>query len=442
MKKIIKFMIIILFVYLLISKSYLYTATISRDTPNDNIKELKLENNKLEKIFNYMFPSEDKAIYVDKFRNTDSFAETPIPKILNDGIEIPFDIIYYNPEYLRPIYDYKWRDLFFRNWLYLPQKISEARHKLFIFPQGASGNFDFTASLGFNEKVHIDFLNYANLLVYDFDVHNVKKIDNEILLIGKPSRNEVQVVAIHINDILSKDKSTDDFLFRLTTEGGYEIDYLYSSYGNPQYGKKEITKPDSISIPNKENNLEQLKEENKKLKEKLSKYIPMENKNLYADKCTNGDNNIPDLEYMLDKGESINLTFNYRSKDYNRPLYHPYWKKNYTKGVVFLPKKICENLYNIFKIPSDPKKQAKLFNSLAFFENYNDIGEDKIGFLVYNFNIEKGVVYDNNIIFLGTPSRTGAQMVSFSREMLTRSSYSISLSSPDFNEVGFIGIEF
>ena len=145
---------------------------------------------------------------------------------------------------MRPKYSPQWKDFYFRGWLYLPEKISSASHRVFVFGGGASQIFDTTGELAFNEDVNFDYHRNINILCYQFDVKNVKLFNNQLMLTGIPSRKGAQVISITQDDLLGNNELTKSLLIQLATPDSYEIDYIYSGvikYSNLQDLIKENT---------------------------------------------------------------------------------------------------------------------------------------------------------------------------------------------------------
>ena len=94
----------------------------------------------------------------------------PQPDAVKNGTDIAFQILHDDTGYRRVIYSPDWKDAYFRGWLYLPNKIIQARHSLFIYSTGASANYDLAGELAFEQGVPMDNHRNINFLVFDFKV--------------------------------------------------------------------------------------------------------------------------------------------------------------------------------------------------------------------------------------------------------------------------------
>lgn len=419
---------------------------------NDNaIFELEKENNKLREILESIFPDEQKVMYENPYRiyidEKPTFQTYDLPQIIEKGKDINFEISYNNTEYLRPMYYSRWKDIYFRRWLYMPNKIEEGHHKLFVYYGGASNIYDFEGSLGFTTNQPVDYHRNINFLVFNFNTENVKMLENQIILIGKPTRKGAQIVSVKVNDVLPKDIDSKEFLFQLSTPVGYEIDFLYGDYQRSDYLKRlreeESTQVISILTTDNRTYLE-LKQENQLLKQELSNYIPLEDDILITDqKCRNSfnskiSNEMMDIDKVIEKGTEIKFNVNYENTQYKRPIYDPTWKRNYQKDWAYIPTKICESMHNLFIIPTDEKEQINFIGNLAFYEKYKLINDNEIGFLIYNFTPNKIIQLNNQFIIIGIPTRIGASIITINHSnIINNSSNTVQLITPDYLEIDY-----
>ena len=431
---------------------------VADETIKEEIKELQEENSRLKRTLDYIYPREDKLIYENPYRlygnNKPKNKGIPLSQVLTKGQDIKFNKIYDNPKYVRPIYSSNWKDFAFRGWLEVSDKISEGIHRLLMFPLGASANFDFTGSLGFSESLDLNNHRNINLLIYDFKVEQVKRYKNQVALIGKPSRSGAEVISIVKDDLLYKEEKEEEVLFQLSTPQGYEVDFIYDNVLSYEYLMEQIKKNSvrsSSSTITEEKSLEELKEENRLLKRELSYYIPLKEhyepvvKELLITKkncksfsyVSSLEENIY-LNELKNKGKEISFKVNYEDKKYSRPLYDPTWKAHYKEGLMYIPRKMCEAMQRVFLIPKDVESKDNLFKGLGFKELYSKIEENEVGLLLYSFNPEKAIVLDNQILIIGTPSRTGANIISFNKDHLdTNKRYIVRLITLDNLELDF-----
>lgn len=410
---------------------------------DDDAEALKEENERLRGTLESILPNVEKPLFENDCEPRHYFESTfeavPLAQVLFKGKSLSFKMLAHDPHYLRPIYDSYWKDAYFRRWAYLPYRICDARHNLFVFYGGASSLFDFYGEQSLNIKADIDYHRNINFLVYDFSVKEIKLLDHQIVLIGEPQLMGAQIVAVRVNDVLPKEIDSKNFLFQLSTPAGYEMDYLYGDYGRSDYLKKiEPVSTSALAQGQDDPSLDELKKENTLLRKELSYYVPLEDEmRITEEDCPdrsfdvisrNGD--IP--KDILGKRIDIPFTIHYSNLQYKRPIYHPAWKKNYRQGWAYVPRKVCDALHNLFIVPTDKEKQADFLGNLAFFEKFQPIDERQIGLLVYDFDIKSIKTFDDQIFITGIPSRTDAQIISINQKYLENHlKYSIYLETMD-----------
>ncbi|WP_105618934.1 hypothetical protein [Vallitalea okinawensis] len=457
-KKIIWIVIIVLFIcfmgysiYLYFyQQKYIFTATMEEQ---DAVTQLEIENKRLKGALDSILPDEKKVMYENPSRlygdKTISYETFSLSKALEKGKSIDFNILFNDANYMRPMYKSRWKSAYYRGWLSLPSKVSDAHHKIFIFPLGASSNYDFTGEQGGFLNVRIDAHRNKNLLVYNFDVSSVILYENQVALVGEPKRTGAQVISIVQDDLLDEVTNEKDLLFQLSTPDGYEIDYIAGDVIKYAYLKKRIeentvqgtsTVPDSNSTMT----LEELMKENTLIKEELSYYIPLEDDLFITEqKCRNASyltvsKGVKDIPIIMEKGNAIEFSINYQDKEFIRPIYDPIWGENYQKGWAYVPTKICENMHLLFTVPVDIDNQADFFSNMTLHEEIPLVKENKSGFLVFNFTPEKVMKLDDQIIIVGIPERKGVHVITIDRDQLMEdSNYMIQLVTPDDFEIDY-----
>jgi hypothetical protein len=157
----------------------LKSLQVTEPTEDKDIGELQKENQILKETLEHLLPGEQKVAYENPYRAYGDYKPpfktvASLQEVIEKGKKINFTVLYNEPQYLRPIYDSSWKGFYFRGWTYLPDKVEEARHRLFVFPLGASSNFDFTGSLGFDynkytsKNIIIDSHRNINFLILFF----------------------------------------------------------------------------------------------------------------------------------------------------------------------------------------------------------------------------------------------------------------------------------
>lgn len=86
--------------------------------------------------------------------------------------------------------------------------------------------------------------------------------------------------------------------------------------------------------------------------------------------------------------------------------------------------------------------QTDFFGMLGFHENLTSPEADGYGFLMYNFQISTAIGYEDQLLFVGTPSRNGAEVITISRSAMARDGISlVRLVTPDDHELDYIVME-
>jgi hypothetical protein len=439
---------------------HLRHSQVFNNSTADDILEIEKENSKLQNLVSSLLPSEQKTIYEDGHRNIfmnagitppPSFPASPLSKVIANGVDTKFKILNNDPEYLRPTYDPEWKGFYFRGWLYLPHKNIEAHHRIFAFSLGASANFDIFGSLGYSLKsissAPIDNHHNINFLIYGFEVKNVRVFQNQVALIGEPKFAGAQVVSIVQNELLPQGVDTKDFLFQLSTPQGYEVDFLNLNIIRYEYLMKQIEEHSvhpSFADETQNKSLEKLLKENAALKKELTFFIPLQDKLISQQVCQGSSNNVVEsfnIVAIIQQGKKISYDFNYKNAQYMRPLYSPSWKENYKRKWAYIPEQIESNMHRLHLIPQSQAAQYDFFGSLAFHEKYRPIQSGYHGLLVYNFNISQVILYKNQLLLIGVPSRTGAEIVSINPlYMKGYESYFARLITPDNYQLDCINL--
>jgi hypothetical protein len=426
-----------------------YVNTFSK-LDEEEIAVLEKENSKLTQIIEHIVPNNFQIIQEDSYRNIfinaknftpPTVSEQSLKTILEKGKKTSFKVLYNNPSYLRPLYTPDWKSTFYRGWLYLPHKNIQARHRLFIYPFGGSSIYDFIGELAFYNGAPIDYHRNINFLIYDFQVTDIIRLNHQVLITGKPSMTGVQIISIVQDDLLEKDESTENFLFHLTTPKGYELDYIYGNVIKYEYLLKTIEENTVKTINSDIETLDKLLTENLNLKKKLAYFVPTQDelitKNQGKSIPPTFPFDVPSIEIARTNGKEIPFTTHYKNANYKRPIYDPLWLKNYKKRWCYIPQQISLSLQRLFLIPSSPDEQHDFFGMLSFNECFTPLKEYDAGFLVYNFCVDRAVVYKNNIIMIGKPSRNGAQIISFSRSEIPQRDYIVYIVSPDDQAIDY-----
>jgi hypothetical protein len=455
-----KFLPLMILLCLVIAVLIYFTGTLDsipvmNEQESDPLVMLQKENDRLRGVLKSILPSESKTLFEEDlthvFKNTDlkgigSYSLHPLQEVTGSGRNIDYTILVEDPDYRRPLFTSYWQDGYYRGWSYLPDKTASARYRLFVYPLGASAAYDFEGVLGFDlkEGVVIDSHHNLNFLVYNFEVTGIRQMDHQIVLTGEPRRSGVQIVSVVQNDLLPEEVNEENFLFQLSTPKGYEIDYTYYHVFRYEYWKKQMeenmAKPSFLAEEGI--TLEALKQENELLKKEVSYFMPVEEKQITGMECKRdisltSQDEVP-ISMVKQKGKSIPFVVRYRNPKYRRPIYDPYWKKNYREKFSYLPDQICLNLHRLFLLPRSIEDRNDLFGKLAFFDGYGTVYNKEQGFLTYSFNVKKAYFLENQLVLEGEPARKGAELVVVKRSLLPAAGeLFVRLVTPDKSEVDY-----
>jgi hypothetical protein len=420
-------------------------------------QKLMKQNSLLEGALAKILPEEDTKLYELSGRYIEKTLEVkaePPDKAVREGTLLNFQILQDDSGYRRVIYTPHWKDAFYRGWLYLPNKIIQARHRLFIYPIGGSANYDFAGELGFEENVPLDNHRNINFLVFDFKVQNVKRYRNQLLLVGNPARSGFQIVSVVQDDILDPDEMENVFLVQLVTSGGYELDYDYTRIMQFDYRMEQIRENSvqSTSVPAVEVTLDALMKHNLKLQKELSFYIPVVESNYDPDNvmtkelCKPLPPSFPleekPIRDMRIEGQDIQIKIIYEDATYQRPVYDPAWKEHYKKYWAYVPSQICLNFNHLFVLPKEPDEVKMLLGMLSFSESNVNLKKNETGFLIYEFHVDHCIAFHRQLLFVGTPQRTGVSYITIDNRNLNEyTHYLARIITPDNEEIDYSMVE-
>mgnify|MGYP000963955350 FL=1 len=84
-----------------------------------------------------------------------------------------------------------------------------------------------------------------------------------------------------------------------------------------------------------------------------------------------------------------------------------------------------------------------LLGNLGFYDVYQPINDDEVGFLVYNLTAQKVIQLNDQIIIIGIPARTGVEIISLNQGCIPcDKDYAIQLVTPDSCEIDYLSLPF
>jgi hypothetical protein len=212
------------------------------DEPNKRAEELEKRLKRLEppepvNIIELPFKAEaEKQRYPSK--------TVPISEIMDKGTKIPFAVIKNIPDYKRPVYEKLWHSTYGGGrWSYIPTRIYYALHRLFTnYDIGLSNWYDFEHDMGFSIPM---FQNETALdlyiVVFQTAVSDVYTKGNQVVVVGNPKRNGVEVITIKTGEVHPANKK-EWLLVQLATPLGHEIDYSLIDYVPSDFWLKQKEK--------------------------------------------------------------------------------------------------------------------------------------------------------------------------------------------------------
>jgi hypothetical protein len=404
------------------------------------------ENRQLKDILSSIIPSKNNILFENSNRGIgDSYfssgpSKVPPSEIVKKGKNLAYIFAYSNEEYLRPIYSNTWKQAYYQGWLYLPRKIVSARHCLFTYMGGAGKVFDIEGELGFYPNISIDTQNYINFLIYNFDLQNIYQLENQIVISGTPAKKGVQIISIKSDDVSIQTSDAEQISVYLCTPSGFEIDYqivklIKVPNGEEDFGTVEETLSETaidVNDVNKQNLL---------LRKELTHYISDSSNSIFFQynggyQTSNVLNTNIDLDDAIKFSCSIKYNLIYNNQNYISPVFHPQWKEHYDREWCYIPRKMYINMKKLFVLPSDKEVAYDLCGELGFFQKYSTIKNNEIGLLINNFSVSDISLYEDNILMVGTPSRTGIQIISIEKTNLTDyKEYAVRLVTKDLCEL-------
>jgi hypothetical protein len=211
------------------------------DEPNKRAEEMQKRIKKLEppkpvNIIELPFEAEAEKRYPSQ--------TISITEVMDKGTKIPFVTIKNIPDYKRPVYEKHWHSTYGGGrWSYIPTRIHYALHRLFTnYDIGLSNWYSFEHDLGlsipmFQDEKALDLY----IVVFQTVVTKVYTKGNQVVVVGNPNRNGVEVITIKTGDVHPANKK-ELLLVQLAIPSGYEIDYSLINYEPPDFWLKQKEK--------------------------------------------------------------------------------------------------------------------------------------------------------------------------------------------------------
>ncbi|CAM4316738.1 hypothetical protein [Paenibacillus tarimensis] len=238
-------------VFIFMAFSIPFTTSYAQKLPHSNSSDSEEINKQVKELENRLKTLEPpkpttivkapEEVEAEKYYPTDTL---PIPVVMDKGTIIDFNFIKNDPNYERPVYEEQWHSTYSGGrWSYVPMRIHYALHRLFTtYDIGISGELNFKQNLGidfpmFQNKTDLDLY----IVVFQTAVTSVYTKANQVIIVGTPMRNGVQVLTIKTADLKPIDLKKL-LLIQLSTTDGHELDYSLINYEPPDFWLKQIQK--------------------------------------------------------------------------------------------------------------------------------------------------------------------------------------------------------
>jgi hypothetical protein len=208
------------------------------DQPNKRAEELEKRLKRLEppepvNMIRLPFEAEAEKRYPSQ--------TVPISEVIGKGTKIPFNLIKNTADYKRPVYEKLWHSTYGGGrWSYIPTRIHYALHRLFTqYDIGLSNWYDFEHDMGFPVPMFQDERSLDLYIVaFQTAVNDVYTIGNQVVVVGDPKRNGVEIITIKTGDVHPANKK-ELLLIQLSTPSGNEMDYSLINYEPPDFWLKQ-----------------------------------------------------------------------------------------------------------------------------------------------------------------------------------------------------------
>lgn len=217
-------------------------------------------------------------------------------------------------------------------------------------------------------------------------------------------------------------------------------------------------KPKVSIKPVKEDNmsqLEKLAKDNRDLRERLANLEPTTPVKIVRAEQVSDTDNIEVID-VLAEGTRLPFTTVYEDQAWIRPDYEPYW---HSKPGLWssIPDRIHSSYHHLFIATGTDGLWSEATHDSGIVEIedkiklpvYEDQPENTVAIIALQHQITDVLVFNNHIVLLGTPSRTGIQVLAFNKRDIINSisgevfaqknsqNYLFQLTTPDGYEVDY-----
>lgn len=220
-------------------------------------------------------------------------------------------------------------------------------------------------------------------------------------------------------------------------------------YREPKVSIKPITE-------SKMTELEKLAKENQDLRDRLGKLEPVTPVKIVRDTPPPKSVETAPVSGVITEGTPLPFESVYHDPGWIRPDFEPYWHSK-SGSYSNIPDRINSAYHRLFVTPAtDALWQETIHNSgiaeltdSIQLPHYTQNEKDTIAVVALQYNITNAVLLNNQVVLMGTPARTGVQVITFNKNDIINSisgeviakndsqDYLFQLSTPDGYEVDY-----
>lgn len=123
------------------------------------------------------------------------------------------------------------------------------------------------------------------------------------------------------------------------------------------------------------------------------------------------------IQQVIEQGEEIPIKFIYNNPNWERPAYKDYWHSKYGRWS-YIPNRIHYAMHRVFSTYETASVYYDFEHDLGIAEEVTDFMKyestspfEYLQVVVMNTLIEKVITYENQIVIVGKPQRTGLQAI-------------------------------
>lgn len=134
------------------------------------------------------------------------------------------------------------------------------------------------------------------------------------------------------------------------------------------------------------------------------------------DRLPHPENEVP-IQEVLENGKEITFETIYHNPDWERPAFKEYWHSQYGRWS-YVPRRIHYALHRVFSTYATASRYYDFVHDLGIAYESNEFNKPEytspfeyLYIVVMNTSIKKVLTYENQILIVGKPQRTGLQAI-------------------------------